>query len=315
MLPALDFRHIRGHGPLGSKADGFEELATELLEETIVEWPPGTRFERFGSPDGGREGRALLPSGGTWAWQAKYLFEVDSSAYAQITESVRRVIGCEPQLERYFVICPYDLPAGDTDKARSAHTKWEQQVGTWQAEAAQRGLTVRFEYVGLHELTKALTRPEHVGRLRYWFDLAAFGPEWFAGITSRALANAGPRYTAALHVDLPIAGVFEGLGRTARFERRIRELLGSMRKARRFGFRAPQAEAEHLDPLIAEANDALDAVDGIFAAAIVSARGPRRLPDPRAALGKALDALQRLESEVYARCLPSGQNYFVGDAV
>src|SRR6266511_6392353 len=295
MLPAIDFHHIRGHGPLGSKADGFEELATELLEETIVEWPPGTRFERFGSPDGGREGRALLPSGGTWAWQAKYLFELDSSGYAQIAESVRRVIDREPSLEKYFVICPYDLPAGDTEKARSAHTKWGQHVEAWQAEAARRGLTVEFKYVGLHELMKALTRSEHVGRLRYWFDLAAFGPEWFAGINSRAVANAGPRYTAELHVDLPIAAVFEGVGRTIEFERRIRELLGSIRKARRFGFRAPESEAEHLDSLMAETDNALDAVDEMLAAAVLAARGPGRLPNPREALGKARGALQRLE--------------------
>src|SRR2546429_654722 len=84
-------------------------------------------------PDDGREGRAVLASGLTWAWQAKYLFELDSSAYAQITKSVRRAIQREPNLEKYFVICPYDLPAGDTDQSRSAHTKWGQHVGTWQA--------------------------------------------------------------------------------------------------------------------------------------------------------------------------------------
>lgn len=314
MLPDIDFRHIRGHGPLGSKADGFEELATELLEETVIDWPQGTRFERFGTPDGGREGRALLQSGGTWAWQAKYLFELDASAYAQITKSVRRAIEREPHLEKYFVICPYDLPAGDTDKARSAHTKWEEHAEEWRSEAEQRGLTVEFEYVGLHALVKALTRTEHVGRLRYWFDLSAFASEWFTAITSRAVANAGPRYTPELHVGLPIAGVFDGLGRTAAFERRLRELLGKIRSARRFGFRSPKAEAGHLDPLISATSDALDAVDAVLDAAVAVARGAGPMPDPGLALGDARTALQRLESEVYARCLPPGQNYFVGDA-
>lgn len=107
-----------------------------------MEWPPGVRFERFGNPDGGREGKGVLPSGEVWAWQAKYLSEFDSSAAGQVTSSVRRVLSNEPTLKRYFVTMPLDLPAGDTEDRTSAHTRWAEKVTEWEALALEKGLEV-----------------------------------------------------------------------------------------------------------------------------------------------------------------------------
>jgi hypothetical protein len=77
-----------------------------------------------------------------WAWQAKYLFEFDSSAAAQVTSSVRRVLDREPSLKRYFVTLPLDLPAGDTEKRESAYTRWTGKVSEWEAAARNKGLEV-----------------------------------------------------------------------------------------------------------------------------------------------------------------------------
>jgi hypothetical protein len=109
-LPDVDFERIRPHGQPASRPGGFEELASILIEQGVVDWPDGVRFERFGTPDGGREGRGVLPSGDVWAWQVKYVFTFDASAVSQVTSSVNRVLDQEPRLKCYYVADP-DRPA------------------------------------------------------------------------------------------------------------------------------------------------------------------------------------------------------------
>lgn len=94
--PDIDFERIRPHGRPASRPSAFEELSSILLRHGVIEWPPGTRFQRFGNPDGGREGRGVLPNGDVWAWQSKYLFTFDASAAAQVSSSVKRVLHSEP---------------------------------------------------------------------------------------------------------------------------------------------------------------------------------------------------------------------------
>ena len=56
-LPDINFARIRPYGQPASRAHAFEELASILIEQGAVEWPAAVRFERFGNPDGGREGK------------------------------------------------------------------------------------------------------------------------------------------------------------------------------------------------------------------------------------------------------------------
>src|SRR4051812_44909883 len=134
-LPDVDFRQIRPYGAPASRADAFEELASILVRGGLVDWPERTVFYRFGNPDGGREGKGVLPNGDVWAWQAKYLFGFGNDEVQQVHHSVIRVLDIEPTLKRYYVALPYDLPAGDTDgpKAKkSAHTKWVEKKAEWE---------------------------------------------------------------------------------------------------------------------------------------------------------------------------------------
>ena len=110
--PDIDFARIRPYGQPASRPSAFEELASILIRDGVVEWPAGTQFFRFGNPDGGREGKGVLPNGDVWAWQAKYLFEFDASAAGQVSSSISRVLEHEPNLKRYYVALPLDLPAG-----------------------------------------------------------------------------------------------------------------------------------------------------------------------------------------------------------
>src|ERR1700749_1140437 len=107
-LPDIDFLRIRPYGQPASRPSAFEELASILIEQGVIDWPQGVRFERFGNPDGGREGRGVLPNGDVWAWQAKFLSGFDASAAAQVDSSVQQVLISEPRLKRYFVALTAD---------------------------------------------------------------------------------------------------------------------------------------------------------------------------------------------------------------
>ncbi len=115
-----------------------------------------------------------------------------------------------------------DLPADGPADARvpgqeSALAKWDAHVEKWVGWASERGMTVEFAYWGSSELLERLTRPEHVGRVRFWFDETGFDDDWFVHRLEEARQTAGPRYTPEVHVDLPIAGRFEAFGRTSGF--------------------------------------------------------------------------------------------------
>ena len=75
----LDWRSIK---PLnGSRADGFEELCTQLAR---TESPNGAKFERKGAPDAGVECFCVLQDGSEWGWQAKYFNTLGQSQWSQI---------------------------------------------------------------------------------------------------------------------------------------------------------------------------------------------------------------------------------------
>ena len=86
-------------------------------------------------------------------------------------------------------------------------------------------MTVEFAYWGSSELLERLTRPEHVGRARFWFDVTGFDDGWFAQRLKEARLTSGLRYTPELHVNLPIAGRFEAFGRTSHFFDRTISLI------------------------------------------------------------------------------------------
>ena len=208
----VDWRAIR---PLnGGRDKGFEELCAQLAR-----WEVGNRarFIRKGNPDAGVECYAISGSGSEWAWQAKYFLTLGDSSWTQLDGSVRTALQKHPQLTRYIVCLPIDLPDARVPGQQSALEKWDARVEKWKAWASGRGMTVEFAYWGSSELLERLTKPEHVGRVQFWFDATGFDENWFARRFEEARDTAGPRYTPEVHVDLPIAGRFEAFGRTRRF--------------------------------------------------------------------------------------------------
>jgi hypothetical protein len=304
-LPDIDFMRIRPYGQPASRANAFEELASILIEQGAVEWPAAVRFERFGNPDGGREGRGVLPSGEVWAWQAKYLFEFDSSAASQVTSSVNRALESEPRLKRYFVALPADLPAGDSDrrpkggrKLVSARTRWEDKVREWGKSAGARGMDVDFVFIGAHELVTALTEPRHAGRLRYWFGADVLTPEWLKRRMDDAIKKAGPRYTREVHVEVSAVQAIDAACRSEAYVRRWQQALASLREARRGGVWSwPDLNGEVLE----RCWKALDDADATIAALIAAAGSGGDLPDLEGPLVTAMKALDDLDVLVQRR--------------
>ena len=278
-LPDIDFRKIRAFGSPASRAGGFEQLACMLLEKGR-EWPPGTELPRFGDPDGGREGRATLPDGGVCAWQAKYLFTFDQAAASQVERSFERALATEPELVRYLVVFPIDLPAGDTDKRTSAHTLWSTKVERWKELAANSGRLVEFEFVGRHALTSMLLDQDRTAWIRYWFDESWMDDAWFQERISHAVAKAGHRYSPHLHTEVDAVRALEAVGRTEAYVARWREALAELRKSRRTPWRAPPRDSGEIAAALASITEHLDEIDREVTTSIASLTGFGDVPPP-----------------------------------
>ena len=261
----MDWRTIR---PLnGGRDKGFEELCAQLAR-----WEVGNRarFIRKGNPDAGVECYAKYGNGSEWAWQAKYFLTLGDSQWTQLDGSVRTALQKHPLLARYMICLPMDLPDARVPGQQAALAKWDARVEKWKEWASARGMTVEFAYWGSSELLERLSKAEHVGRVRFWFDATGFDRDWFARRLKEARDTAGPRYTPEVHVELPIARRFETFGRTSRFFIRtialIRELGAACSSTCSYG---PSRLSKERDAIV-EAGITMVSEDAVVCAGRVS---------------------------------------------
>ncbi|WP_300019319.1 hypothetical protein [Pseudonocardia sp.] len=309
----IDWERIRPYGRPASRSNAFEELSSILIRNGAVDWPTGARLQRFGNPDGGREGRGVLPNGEVWAWQAKYLFAFDASAAGQVDSSVKRVLETEPGLTRFYVTMPIDLPAGDTDTRPSAQTRWDGKAVEWKALAAQRGMQVEFVLLGAHELVSALTMPRNEGRARYWFGADILTDQWQRRRLEESLRKAGRRYTPQVHVEVDTVQALHAVGRSTLYVERWRVALAGLREARRWGWRSPRSD-EVFDSALARCAEALDTADTTLESMIRALGSGASLPDVDQDLSAALASVAEVDDLLRQHCLTEGR-YYVGDAV
>ena len=127
--PGIRFGLIREHE--GSQQRAWEELSF-LLAHDLDGLSNGTPLTRHGTPDGGIEFSCPAPPGkkaGTWAWQAKYLFDFKDPTFQQMGSSFKEALQRSPDLTRYVFVLPKDLPAGS--RGMSAMRKWQEYVQRW----------------------------------------------------------------------------------------------------------------------------------------------------------------------------------------
>lgn len=306
----LDWNSIR---PLnGSRDKGFEELCAQLAR---AEMPPGAQFERKGTPDAGVECYAVLSDSSEWGWQAKYFNTLGDSQWSQLDKSVNAAIEKHPRLVRYFVCIPLDRPDARIEGKKSAKDKWDQHVDKWTKLAADKGMSVEFVYWGSHELLERLSRPEHIGRIRFWFDVRGFDPAWFSTRLNEALCTAGPRYTPEVHMDLPIALEFEALARTERFfEREKARVLAIRQELRSLDYSTQEAANETVGAGLATVLEKVQAVLTSVGAIKRQPTGPLPFKDISEQVRNAEQAAKELsqllterEPEFQVKAEPTGE--------
>lgn len=208
-LPKISFREIREHETSQQRA--FEEICYQLVP-TVHSLPPGTRIDRHQAPDGGIEFSCLSPDvKGRWAWQAKFLFNLNSSAYAQMDRSAADAIDANPDLRKYIFLLPTDRTGRPNRLGISGMDQWRTHAKSWSASAAKKGMKVTFEFVGHSDLMKALVHPQHAGAVRYFFQKDFLDTKWFEHQIRREIADLGQRYRPEVNVDTEVGDVLEAV--------------------------------------------------------------------------------------------------------
>ena len=244
----------------------FEELCCQLARYEV---PKDSQFVRKAPPDAGVECFCRLHDGSEWGWQAKYFRESPSKQrWRQIDVSVKKALKTHSNLTRYFVCLPVNRSDAKMEGQSSCLDKWNEHVTSWKQIK-----NIEFEYWGTSEIEDRLSNERHSGRTKYFFDTEFLSYDWFDKHLKKAIANAGPRYSSILNVDLPIATNFEALGRTKKFHDRLKQKSKNIYKDFNYcksSKMIPEAESEFndLNRMIGSITDILKSVDEIWQKAI-----------------------------------------------
>ena len=228
MSSSINWQNLRPWG--GSEHIGFEELCCQLAfyEQQL----PDSKWERKGTPDAGVECLWIQPDGKKHGWQSKYfLSQPDDGQWVQVDNSVRTTLNKHSELTTYTICFPCDRQDPRIPNQKWFQDKWNERVVKWQEWASERGMSVEFRYWGESEICERLAREEHRGRYKFWFDKELFSDSWFEQRLKPTLLDAEPRYSPELNVELPIAKIFDGLGRSKDFHTRLAMLRGKIGQA------------------------------------------------------------------------------------
>lgn len=192
----------------GSQHRAFEELSFQLLKTTVSK---GSRAIRTGNPDGGVEWYATLPDGSEEGWQAKHVKGIDS-LLAAMTESVKRVAKERTTLRKLTFVISWNLSTGTAGKERkSQRLKYDEKIATWKTKITGAS-SINFELVQGSDLLDLLAKPEHQGRLWFWWGEMTFGEDWLGQRLAEQADAAGDKYRPDLQVDVPIQDDLLALG-------------------------------------------------------------------------------------------------------
>jgi len=224
---SINFQDIRTWN--NSQREAFEELCCQLARHEST--PPGSVFIRKAPPDAGVECFWRLPNGDEWGWQAKFfLHPPKESQWNQIGDSIKKALEKHPRLTSYTICLPIDRQDPRVRNQQWSMDKWDSHVKKWEEWTQEKGRSIDFRYWGAHEIAERLGRDEHRGRVFFWFNKELFSKQWFENTLNEAIADVGPRYSPQLSVELPIARLFHGLGRTSEFYSRIKVQYGKIRR-------------------------------------------------------------------------------------
>lgn len=222
---SINWNNIR---PLNNSLnDGFEELVCQLAAKAKIK--DQQKFWRMGKPDGGKECYWKMADGSLVMWQAKYFTtSLGATQWTQINESVKTAIDNHPNLVKYCLCLPMDMPDPKLKGKTSMLSKWNTKTKEWELYANAKGISVEFEYWGSSELITRLSKKENEGLKYFWFNKEEFEDDWFDKKNLESITALGVRYTKELNVNLPISKVFDGLSRDKDFESQLHGVYKKM---------------------------------------------------------------------------------------
>ena len=257
----VDWNSIRNWK--GSQSGGFEELCVQLARSAT---PENAKLTPTGTLDAGVECYCVLPDGTEWGWQAKYFVSrLANTQWQQLDRSIRIALDRRPRLVRYYVCIPRDRSDGRRANQTSEMDAWNARVAKWEGWAGDRGMNVEFVWWGSSELIDRLSHEEHTGRRFFWFGQHEFSQNWFDLHLEESVNAAGARYTAEVHVDLPIAQDMERFSRSLSSFEEVKSLSLGVRRAhdnllftqRSLNDRAGEVELDGLSSATSKVLDAL----------------------------------------------------------
>jgi hypothetical protein len=211
-LRTIRFEDIRPHE--GSQNTGFEELCCQLAG--LEPRAEGEQFYRKGrGADAGVECYIRRADGTERGWQAKYVFQWDSSLAGQLDKSIRTALEKHPDLTEYVVCVPFDPPDARSGNGKSQLAKWQAWRSKWIQTAKEGSRSLVIELWSAHAIGERLSRDDtaYSGRLLYWFDKEHLSANWFKHQFQKSRAALGSRYVPKSNVELPIRKDFQAFVR------------------------------------------------------------------------------------------------------
>ncbi len=219
----MNWRNIRVYN--NSQNNAFEELVCQLVRQ---EKSKGyKKFIRNGTPDGGVECFWQLENDKEYAWQAKYVFDIDS-VITQADKSYNTALKSHPDMCTFIVAIPFDLPDPQYEKdgktIKSALEKWDDKVSFWEEKAKKEDRNVTVVLWNASALVQKMMKPENEGMRYYRFNGEEFTTAWFRQQLENVISDLGPRYSPELHVQLEISKKFEYLRRSPKAYSKIQKV-------------------------------------------------------------------------------------------
>ena len=189
----MNWRNIRVYN--NSQNNAFEELVCQLARQ---EKSNGyKKFIRNGTPDGGVECFWQLENGKEYAWQAKYVFDIDG-VITQADKSYNTALKNHLDMCNFVVAIPFDLPDPKYEKdgkaVKSALEKWNDKVSFWEEKAKKENRNVTVVLWNASVLVQKMMKPENEGMRYYWFNGEEFTTAWFKQQLENVISDLGPRY-------------------------------------------------------------------------------------------------------------------------
>ncbi|WP_252225499.1 hypothetical protein [Clostridium sp. ZBS2] len=229
----INFANIKEYD--NSKQNGFEELVCQIAH---IEKPEkGKEFIRKegSGGDAGVECFWILEDGQEHAWQAKYFLEpLNLNQWEEINISVKAAIEKHKNLRRYYVCIPRDRTDSRKHikgkRVKSALDIWNEYVEKWTILSQKNGMNVEFKYWGKHEMARFLQqdKPEYVGKILYWFNMAAVSSFSLNELANNSKNCLGDRYTPEHNIELPMEQLLSCIGQDNDWKDSIKKIVSDV---------------------------------------------------------------------------------------